>query len=330
MNVIRKTKIAVIFTLILLMILNLTGCNSKDGAVGALNSKSQAGVKTIKIAYLPITHALPLYVENELSKENFKNFKLELVKFGSWTELVDALNSGNVDGASILIELAMKAKEQGIDLKAVALGHRDGNVVVVSKDINKVEDLKGKNFAIPSKLSTHNVLLHIMLEKAGLKYSDVNVVELPPPEMAAALAEGRISGYCVAEPFGAKSVALDKGKTLFESQDLWEGSVCCGLVLRNDFIKDNGVIAEEFIKEYIKAGEKAESKDEVIRDIAEKYLKAEEQVLDLSLKWISYENLKLEEKDYNELSKYMVEMGLSENPPLYSEFVDNTFIGKVK
>ena len=326
----RKTTIAAIFALLLLMILNLTGCNSKEGAIGALNNKSQAGVKTIKIAYLPITHALPLYVENELSKENFKNFKLELVKFGSWTELVDALNSGNVDGASILIELAMKAKEQGIDLKAVALGHRDGNVVVVSKDINSVEDLKGKNFAIPSKLSTHNVLLHIMLEISGLKYSDVNVVELPPPEMAAALAEGRISGYCVAEPFGAKSVALDKGKTLFESQDLWEGSVCCGLVLRNDFIKDNGVIAEEFIKEYIKAGEKAESKDEVIRDIAEKYLKAEEQVLDLSLKWISYENLKLEEKDYNELSKYMVEMGLSENPPLYSEFVDNTFIGKVK
>jgi len=68
--------------------------------------------------------------------------------------------------------------------------------------------------------------------------------------MAAALAEGRISGYCVAEPFGAKSVAVDKGKTLFESQDLWEGSVCCGLVLRNDFIKNNEAIAEEFIKEY--------------------------------------------------------------------------------
>jgi len=33
-------------------------------------------------------------------------------------------------------------------------------------------------------------------------------------------------------------------------------------------------------------------------------------VLDLSLKWISYENLKLEEKDYNELAEYMVEMGL--------------------
>jgi len=322
-------KIAV-FAMLALMILNFTGCNNKDKIDETLNNVPQAGVKTIKIAYLPITHALPLYVENELAKENFKNFKLELVKFGSWTELVDALNSGNVDGASMLIELAMKAKEQGIDLKAVALGHRDGNVVVVSKDINKVEDLKGRNFAIPSKLSTHNILLHIMLKNNGLTYSDVNVVELPPPEMSAALAEGRISSYCVAEPFGAQSVAADKGKTLFESQDLWEGSVCCGLVLRNDFIKNNAAIAEEFVKEYLNAGHKAESKDDEIREITAKYLKAESQVLDLSLKWISYQNLKLEEKDYNELSKYMVEIGLSENPPAYSDFVDNTFIGEEK
>lgn len=102
------------------------------------------------------------------------------------------------------------------------------------------------------------------------------------------------------------------------------------MILRNEFIKNNEAIAEEFIREYIKAGEKAESKDEVIRDIATSYLKAEELVLDLSLKWISYDNLKLEEKDYNELAKYMVEMGLSKNPPKYSEFVDNTFIGEVK
>ena len=149
------------------------------------------------------------------------------------------MNAGQVDGASMLIELAVKAKEQGIDIKAVALGHRDGNVVVVSNDINSVEDLKGKNFAIPSKLSTHNILLYIMLKNKGLSYSDVNIVELPPPEMPAALAEGRISGYCVAEPFGAQAVAAGKGKILFESHELWEGSLCCGLVLRNDFIKNN-------------------------------------------------------------------------------------------
>ncbi|MGE5465456.1 MAG: ABC transporter substrate-binding protein [Syntrophothermus sp.] len=287
-------------------------------------------VKTMKIGYLPLTHAVPLFVENDLSTNSSKNFKVELVKFGSWTELSDAVNTGKVDGASMLIELAMKSKEQGIDLKTVALGHRDGNVVVVSKNINQVADLKGKTFAIPHRLSTHNVLLYKMLKENGLKVNDLNIIELPPPEMPAALSEGRISGYIVAEPFGAISIASGNGKVLFESQDLWKDSVCCGLVLRNDFIKENPTVAAEFVKEYVKAGERAESKDPEVLKAASKYMKVQPQVLDLSFKWISYNNLKLEEKDYNELSQYLVEMGQLKNPPRYSEFVDNSFIESVK
>ena len=84
-----------IFTLLIFIILNFTGCSNENRAGETVNNGSgdNTEVNTIKIAYLPITHALPLYVENELTKGNFKNFKLELVKFGSWTELVDALNS---------------------------------------------------------------------------------------------------------------------------------------------------------------------------------------------------------------------------------------------
>lgn len=308
-----------------------SGCNKSGSHLATPENESNisSDTKTIKIAYIPITHALPLYIENELVSKNPSHFKIELVKFGSWAELTEALNAGQVDGASMLIEFAVKAKEQGIDIKAVALGHRDGNVVVVSNDINSVEDLKGKNFAIPSKLSTHNILLYIMLKNKGLSYSDVNIVELPPPEMPAALAEGRISGYCVAEPFGAQAVAAGKGKILFESHELWEGSLCCGLVLRNDFIKNNPALTEEFIKEYVNSGMKAELKDEEVKEISSKYLKAESEVLDLSLEWILYENLRLEEAEYEELINYMVETGLSENSPQYSEFVDNSFIDRV-
>jgi len=77
-----------------------------------------------------------------------------------------------------------------------------------------------------------------MLKDAGMSFSDLKVIELPPPEMPAALAEGRISGYLVAEPFGAKSVANGTGKVLFHSHDIWEDSVCCVLVLRNEFIRN--------------------------------------------------------------------------------------------
>lgn len=321
----KAIVIAVLGVIIASLLFSLAGWgNNKE------EKTEQEEVKTIKIGYLPLTHAVPLFVENELSANNSKNFKVELVKFGSWTELSDAVNTGQVDGASMLIELAMKSKEQGIDLKTVALGHRDGNVVVVSKDINEVADLKGKTFAIPHRLSTHNVLLYKMLKENGLTANDLNVIELPPPEMPAALSEGRISGYIVAEPFGAISVASGNGKVLFESQDLWSDSVCCGLVLRNDFIQENPAVAAQFVKEYVKAGERAESKDPEVLEASAKYMKVEPQVLDLSLQWISYNNLKLEEKDYNELSQYLVEMEQSENPPKYSEFVDNSFIESVK
>ena len=62
---------------------------------------------TVKVAYLPIVHALVL---QELTQS--ENVKVELVKYGSWPELLDALNTGRVDAASVLVEPAMKAKEQ--------------------------------------------------------------------------------------------------------------------------------------------------------------------------------------------------------------------------
>ena len=169
-----------------------------------------------------------------------------------------------------------------------------------------------------------------MLKENGLKTSDLNIVELPPPEMPAALSEGRISGYIVAEPFGAKSVVSSKGKVLFKSQDLWNSSICCGLVLRNDFIKNNPKVAAAIVKEYLKAGEKTESKDSEVLSVATKSMKVEPNVLNLSLQWISYDKLKLEEKDYNELSHCLQEMGLLKNPPKYLEFVDNSLLNATK
>lgn len=338
----KTRKFLILLSLLTLMVVtavSLSACSTDKDSKKETESQSPAPVDapaqpndpvTVKIGYLPITHALPLFVEDEIKALKSENVNLELVKFGSWTELVDALNTGNIDGASMLIELAMKAKTQGIDLKAVALGHRDGNAVVVSKEINKVEDLKGKTFAIPHSLSTHNVLLHLMLKNNGMTYDDIEVIELPPPEMPAALSEGRIAGYIVAEPFGAKAVAGGVGKTLYESGDLWDNAVCCGLILRNEFIEKYPDAAAAFVSDYIKAGEMAEAKDATIGEITSKYLKVDPEVLELSLKWISYDNLRLEEADYNQLASYMIEMGLIENPPAYSDFVDTSLVDSIK
>ncbi len=255
---------------------------------------------TIKIAYLPITHSLAvLETADELSEQT--GLKVELVKYGSWNELMDALNSGRVDGASVLIELAMKSKEQGIGLKAVALGHKDGNVLIASNDITDASELKGKTIAIPHRQSSHNILLNDALASAGLTIDDVNITELAPTEMPSALAGGQIDGYCVAEPFGAKAVSLGAGKVLFTSEELWEDLLCCGLVLTDRFIEKRENDAKIFVESYKQAG-KSLTKEKAL-ETAEKYLNQDKDVLELSLQWISYDDLDITEEDYAVLTE---------------------------
>ena len=300
-------------TLSLALALSATACGSKA------DSDNE---NVVKIAYLPITHSLAALEEAD-ELETGDGIKVELVKYGSWPELLDALNTGRVDGASVLIELAMKSKQEGIGLKAVALGHRDGNVVIVSNDINTAADLKGKTFAIPHRQSSHNILLNETLATAGLTVDDVNVTELAPTEMPSALASGQIDGYCVAEPFGAMGVSLGAGKVLYSSEELWPDSLCCGLVLTDKFIEERPEQAKEFVQSYKAAGNNLDK--EKAKEVAKKYLSQTDDVLDISLQWISYNDLDITEETYGQLVERVKEYGLSDNPPAYSDFVKTDF-----
>ncbi|SCY08205.1 NitT/TauT family transport system substrate-binding protein [Butyrivibrio hungatei] len=310
-----------LLTLLIGTVLALSGC----GNAGNASAKAGGDVKaeeTVKIAYLPITHSLAVLEEAEELANNEK-VNVELVKYGSWPELLDALNSGNVDGASVLIELAMKSKAEGVGIKAVALGHKDGNVIVVSNDVKDGADLKGRTIAIPHRQSSHNILVNDALAKNGLTIDDINVVELAPTEMPSALVTGTIDGYCVAEPFGAVGVSTGKAKVLYTSEELWEDSVCCALVLTDDFIDKKSDTAKAFVEGYKTAGNNLDA--DTAKAVAGKYLKQKDDVLETSLKWISYDDLDITEEQYNKLTEKVKEYGLSDNPPAYSDFVKTDF-----
>jgi NitT/TauT family transport system substrate-binding protein len=285
---------------------------------------SWAQVKTVKLAYLPITHSIPLFIlKDDVDAKTDSKIAIELVKYGTWPELVDALVSGRIDGATMFIEFAMKAKEEGIDLKAVSLAHRDGATMIVSKDINGIADLKGKTVAIPEPFSTMNILLHLALQAEGIAYKDLNIIVLPPPEMPVALAEKRVSGYIVADPFAAISIVNENGKILFTADQIWKNSVCCGLVLHNDFIKGDGAAAKELVSGYRKAGAAAELKDARVYELASKYMTANPEIIKISLETISYADLDLRKEDYDQLVKYLADYDLLEKSPSYEDFVEN-------
>ena len=304
-----KKKISAIVTAAVIA-LSATACGKSE-------TKDE---KVVRIAYLPITHSLAVLEEAD-ELEAKEGVKVELVKYGSWNELTDALNSNRVDGASVLMELAMKSKQEGIGIKAVALGHHDGNVIVVKNDIESAEDLKGKNIAIPHRQSSHNILINDALAKAGLTVEDVNITELAPTEMPSALASGQIDAYCVAEPFGAMGVSIGAGKVLYRSAELWEASICCGLVRTDKFINERPEDAKNFVDSYKAAG--AELTKEKAKETAKKYLSQSDEVLDMSLEWISYDDLEITEEAYDALVEKFKSYGLSEEPPAYSDCVKN-------
>lgn len=182
------------------------------------NSQKQSDKKeTIKIGYLPITHSANLMMTQQIQQQTKNaNYNLELVRFNNWPDLMDALNSGKIDGASTLIELAMKSKEKGSNIKAVALGHHEGNVIMGQNNetISDFHNHEDYSFAIPHRYSTHYLLLEEMRKQLHLDSDTFSYHEMAPAEMPAALSENRISGYSVAEPFGALGEKLGKGHTL--------------------------------------------------------------------------------------------------------------------
>ena len=148
-------------------------------------------------------------------------------------------------------------------------------------------------------------------------------MELAPTEMPSALVTGTIDGYCVAEPFGAVGVSTGKAKVLYTSEELWEDSVCCALVLTDDFIDKKSDTAKAFVEGYKTAGNNLDA--DTAKAVAGKYLKQKDDVLETSLKWISYDDLDITEEQYNKLTEKVKEYGLSDNPPAYSDFVKTDF-----
>ena len=67
------------------------------------------------------------------------------------------------------------------------------------------------------------------------------------------------------------------------------------------------------------------AKAEAAQTVAEKYLKQKDDVLETSLKWISYDDLDITEEQYNKLTEKVKEYGLSDNPPAYADFVKTDF-----
>ncbi|MFH7321589.1 ABC transporter substrate-binding protein [Desulfurivibrio sp. D14AmB] len=216
-------------------------------ACGEGNSRGgEAGRPRLRLGYLPITDHLLLLAHDYYP---FSRVALSPVKFSSWPEAAEALRVGAVDAAFLLTPLGMALRRQRTPIQAVLLGHRNGSVLTLAarEEITATAALAGKRIAIPSRFSTHYLLLRRLLADAGLPGESVHYIDMAPPEMVQALAGGRLDGFIVAEPFGAQAEIQGVGRVFTLSKEIWPGHICCVLNVREEFIQSHPEAVAELV-----------------------------------------------------------------------------------
>ena len=209
---------------------------------GVRASRNSGKDPVLKIGYIPILDATPLLIGHAKGFFAAEGVDVERpVLIRGWSELSESFLGGNFNLVHLLFPLAIFMRyAQNYSVKVVAWNHMNGSGLTVgtSKGIQKLEDLGGRQIAVPFWYSIHNLILQLCLRHSGLeaviqernsplKSSQTNLFVMSPPDMPVALASGAIDGYIVAEPFNALGEMNANGKLIRFTGDVFRNHPCC-------------------------------------------------------------------------------------------------------
>ena len=248
----------------------LGGCRPSDQkgehAQPARSASSEEPV--LKIGYLPITDATPLLIGHSQGFFEAEGLKVEKpVLMRGWPEVAEGFLAGNFNLVHLLIPIPIYMRfAQNHPVKVVAWNHMNGSglTVGVKSGIKKLEDIAGKQIAVPHWYSMHNILLQLCLRNYGvetvvqdrnlpLKKNQTNLFVMKPPDMPTALSNGSIDGYIVAEPFNAAGETLANGRIVRFTGDIFKNHPCCVAVMHEKDIQERPDWAQKVLNGLVKA-----------------------------------------------------------------------------
>ncbi len=246
--------------------------------------------------------------------------------------MVETIKGDRLKATFMIVPLAMKLREQGVPVKIAYLGHRDGSTVMVRKDLpaKDLRDLRGKTFAIPSKASNQNLVIHKLMEDQGVKPDEIKFVEMPPPDMPGALAAKAIDAYFVGEPHAAKAELDGSGRVLYHAKDIWPRFISCALVVHEDIIRDKPEVVRDLVRGIAESGEWAETHRLEAARIAAPYFRQNEKVVRYVLTQpkdrVSYRMLTPTDEELQQIHDRALKMGILDKSVSMKDLVDRSFI----
>lgn len=132
------------------------------------------------------------------------------------------------------------------DILVVGLA-KQGFSAIVSKNVSRLEDLKGKRVGVALGTTAHYGLL-VALESVKLKETDVTLIPLENNEVGEALAQGRVDAFTAWEPIVSNTLRMHPEFKVM--QRFLNNSY---LYFSKDFLKTNPEVAELLVAAYVRA-----------------------------------------------------------------------------
>ena len=185
---------------------------------------TQAQAETLRIGYQKYGTLVLLKAKGTLEKRLAEQgVEVKWTEFPGGPQLLEGLNVGSVDFGVTGETPPVFAQAAGADLVYVA--HEPpaptGEAILVPKDssIQSVAELKDKKVALNKGSNVHYLLVRA-LEDAGLKYSDIQPVYLPPADARAAFERGSVDAWVIWDPFQSAAEHQLQARTLRDGTGL--------------------------------------------------------------------------------------------------------------
>jgi len=214
------------------------------GWMGAAFASDAPETPALNFGIIALTDCSPIVIAHE--KGLFKKYGLQstVTKGANWAAIRDNLSSGVLQATHMLIGMPLAStmglagspkkpmiipwllnrNGQAISLKTEWKGRVAAEPAAIQPFVRNANRLgQPLTFAMTFPPGTHAMWLRYYLGAGGINPDkDVSLIVVPPAQMVANMKIGKMDGFCVGEPWNARTIADGIGFTAVSSQDLWK------------------------------------------------------------------------------------------------------------
>ena len=288
------------------------------------------------VGFLPVTCHLTCPVTHFINETTTGDGIFKPIRFNSWPELKESFLAGHTEATFILAPMAIALREQGVPIKIVYLGHRDGTTMMVHHESNiyRIEDLRGKKIAVPNRFSNQRLIIYRALKERGMSIRDVTLLEMPPPDMPAALHVRAVDAIISGEPFMAQTEMDGYGRVLFLTKDVWPDFISCVLAVNENTILHHRTEVQRLVDGIARSGKWLDQTMDHRMQAAEftgkTYYHQDPDLLRFVLSKppdrVKYTNLAVRRKDFEEIEAIGLESEILKGTARFEDYTDTSFV----